>query len=204
MPFLLEICIFLALLLILKLVMSKPEKNTEDKKSDQPNRLEILKRKVWFFSLMSILSYTLIYFGLLLYHRISGFDQFLITEPTSLFLPALILGLLFLGVFRIKISKSKGELTKVILRKEIIEIAVAGILALILVFLDFNLYLRMDKDFIYFKKGFEKEEKFPIAEILKIEETKNSHFVIIFKNGKVKTDKFGGDVPAFIEVLRGK
>lgn len=207
MPFLLEISIFLSFLLLVQFLKSKKKANQKVSKKPSSSQMKIFQKQFLFFITLSTICFILVYFLLYLYHRLAGFEYFLFVESISLILPALVLALLVFSIF----NKPKGRVDQIKNGKPknsripyLVRIGFAFGISAVLLFFNFNYYLRMDEESLYYKIGPDEEQIISIAEISKIEESTNFHFSISTSNITITTDKFGGDIPSFIQELEKK
>lgn len=207
MPFLLEISIFLFFLLLVQFLINKKKANQKGSKKPTSQQIKKNQKQILSFVILSTISFILVHFLLYLFHRLAGFEYFLFVESISLILPALVLALLFFSIFNkpknkedeIKNGKAKNSSITYIIR-----IGFAFGIAGVLLFFNFNHYLRMDEESLYYKIGPEMQQIIPIKDISIIEESNNFHFSISTPNISITTDKFGGDISSFIKELEKK
>lgn len=204
MPLILEISFFLIFLVFLQFVINSGNaKSKRDSRTEKLGFKKALKIVIRFF-IFSSLALIVIYFGLSLFHKFSGFDYFLFVEPISLLLPAFLLGIfcmnLNLGIDKAEEDREGKGHNKL----RIVKLILSLLLALILLFVQANHFLRMDDRQLYFKNGNQSTLSYSIHNIKGIEEMENGHFVIQFEDAEIKTDKLGGDIAGFIEDLKSK
>lgn len=189
--------------------------------ADSKRALNLYRRRYivlfWLFGIALSAAFLGLFYSLFEYlHTSDEYEQVLLVSSSSIFLPSVILGLLF-ATFLARATNEKMQSDGLSFffegyqdeeegfarnKLQAFHIIIGLALSMIILVFQFNTYLKFNDSTLFYKERMMEEKQFSRDSIRSISKDEHGNYqILIADKDTISTQKFGGDIDSFISAL---